>query len=119
MGISEHPYTRSCTILNRVASQVADTCVITQDSADAAVDGESLHGHAVRVLNIHNRPTSVGTIGNRGALFGDQRQSIHALNQYVLSATTRNSYSIRPLWIGNRQEFHCLVNRFFVVAIHG
>src|SRR5713101_1473827 len=116
MGTTTYPYTPT---LNRVASQVADTCGATVHAPGTAVNGETLQGHAVRVLNVHDRQASVGTIRDRGALLGDQRQSIHALNQDVLSATAYNRYRIRPLRIGSRQKFHGLVDRFFPIAIHG
>src|ERR1700681_4204920 len=118
MGISEHPYTRPCTILNRVPSQVADTCGITQDSA-AAVDGESLHGHAVRVLNIHDRQVSVGAIGDRGPGFSDQCQSIHTSNHEVSLAIAQNGDLVWPLRIGSRKQTQSFMKGFVSVTIHG
>ena len=55
---SNYIYTKmsSTTPLKGVASQVAHTCgaALDSDAPAAAVDGESLHGHAARVLDIHN-----------------------------------------------------------------
>src|SRR6266567_4634028 len=115
MGTTTHDYTGPCTILNRVAREIAHTCRTAIDSRATAVDGESLQGHAARVLNVHDRQASAGKICDGGTILGNQRQSIHALNHYVVFAAAYNSYRIRPLRIATCQKLHGLVNRFFLV----
>src|SRR6185369_5661904 len=104
--------------LNGVAGQVAETCGVASDSPVPAADSESLQGHLLRVLDIDDRQASVGVVDNRRTLLGDQCQSIHTLNHQISLATARNSYPVRALRIGFRQQVQDLTNRFVFVAIH-
>src|SRR5205823_3492177 len=91
MGTAIYKYTISYTILNCVPSEVADTGAITHDSTTPTVDGESLHRHAARVLNINDWKGCAGTARDRGTVLSNQCQAIHTLNREVFSATAGNS----------------------------
>ena len=109
MGTTAYTYTKmSGTILNGVASQVADTCGVAYDSPVPAVDGESLHGHTTRVLNIHDHGVSPER-SVMDAPFLVIRVSRSMLsNHYVVSATAYTDIVFGPCGLVVAKSFTAL-----------
>src|SRR5207253_6414598 len=116
-GTFNYIYTKPSRTLNRVAGQVAETCGTAQDTLRPAVDGESLQGYTLRILNVHDRQGPAGGIRDRCAFLRNKRQPIHTLNHQSFFALTGNNYGVWPLRIA-RQHMQGSANRVVPVTIH-
>ena len=73
LGTVGYAYTLAQNILNCVAGEIADAGGAAGYAGAATVDGESLQSYAAGILDIHYCGGAVGSIGDGGAFFGDQR----------------------------------------------